>query len=152
MKGGRGDFCRMVVKMGFYFQFCVRCNHNLSDFPPSNSIVREENETANKEYMKISCYLREFNDGIYSDPPKDANGEEIRKISTPAFKQEIFACKCFKDKGFNCIFKCFYNGKQYPYNNCPICKTNLCLWLTTKMNERIKNLDQELVLFLQVLQ
>ncbi len=30
--------------------------------------------------------------------------------------------------------------------------TNLCMWLMMTMIERIKNLDQELVLFLQVLQ
>ncbi len=120
-------------KPGFEFQFCVRCNHNLIDFPPTNAVIREENEIANKEYMKISSHLKEFNDGICSNPPKDTNGKEIKKISAPTFKQELLACKCFKNKGFNCIFKCFYNGKQYPYNNCPICKC-VCQHLTTFNN------------------
>lgn len=38
------------------------------------------------------------------------------------FKHELLTYKCYKNKGLNCLFKCKFGGKQYPLNNCPMCR------------------------------
>ncbi len=118
------------TKPGFAFPFCIRCLHNLIDLPPSNAIIKAENIAAHQQYMAKSPHLQEYKDGIRPDPPKDKNGKEIKKVSPPAFKQVQVTCKCYKNKGLNCVYKCKFDGKQYPVGSCPVCRC-ICSHSTT---------------------
>ncbi len=44
---------------------------------------------------------------------KKCQWEGDKENFPPTYKQELLAYKCFKNKGFNCLLKCFFNGKQY---------------------------------------
>ncbi len=65
---------------GFAFPFCICCSHDLIDLPPSNAIIKAENNVAHQQYMETSCHLQEYKNDICPDPPKDKNGKEIKKL------------------------------------------------------------------------
>ncbi len=112
------------------FEFCVKCEHSLTDFPPVNDKIKNENQVARTKYFDLVTHMSEFKAGSRDDPPRDEKGKEIKKIQAPITKHEVISCKCRQNKPDTCHFRCKYEGKQHKFGDCPICRCS-CKFLCT---------------------
>ncbi len=103
---------------------CISCDCGLLDLPPIDQEIMQHNEKEKKEYFQIIDALPEFKAGIQINPPIGRNGKALLKAPTPSIKQDIITCKCRNNKWENCIVKCFYDGKQFEFGQCPLCICN----------------------------
>ncbi len=112
------------------FEFCVKCDHSLTNFPPINDKIKTKNQVAKTKYFDLVTHMSEFKAGSRDDLPRDEKGKEIKKIQAPIINHDVISCKCHQNKPDTCQFQCKYKGKQYEFSDCPICCSN-CKFLCT---------------------
>ncbi len=95
------------------FEFCVKCEHSLTDFPPVNDKIKNENQVARTKYFDLVTHMSEFKAGSRDDPPRDEKGKEIKKIQAPITNHEVISYKCHQNKPDTCQFWCKYKGRKY---------------------------------------
>ncbi len=112
------------------FEFCVKGDHSLPNFPPMNDKTKTKNQVAKTKYFDLVTHMSEFKAGSRDDLPRDEKGKEIKKIQAPIINHDVISCKCHQNKPDTCQFQCKYKGKQYEFSDCPICCSN-CKFLCT---------------------